>query len=521
MKRWILMICIAVLTGLTGCARDESAKPQADGDRMKITVAFWNAEDALVGDAVLDSVEERFGVTFEPVNMTWNDYYQKVERWAATDSLPDLFVGDFRNSRLYPQWVQKGLLCAVPEDLSAYPHLEQYLGNLQQTQISLVDGRMYCIPRQTYPSQEWTSIDRIVVYRWDLAQKAGITKEPENWEEFQEMILAIMAADPENTGIQGMSVGNAGLITGVLLPYASSVAVGSGTDFYWKKDVDGIYKPAYFVDDLTGAFQLGRDMYTSGVIVKDLMLETTNMARERFLRGESAAIVYSGGFHNTYERVGEYWESFHDNPFTEDVRVLKLMPDVHGEKTYPVWGYAWSESYISAKAGEEKRDKILQIYDYLLSDEGAFFAAYGSERDLYEVVDGRAQLYDRNVAVSAKYPSCALLSILVRWDPSVYDDRFPAPVPEAYVQVNQELVEEARHVEIPEYEPECYDIMKEEQIDFSIHLNDDFLRIITGDEPVEEIWEEIRSEYEAEGLQEMIDIMNDKMQQRELDKGQS
>lgn len=66
--------------------------------------------------------------------------------------------------------------------------------------------------------------------------------------------------------------------------------------------------------------------------MKDLMLETTNMARDRFLRGESAAIVYSGGFGATYERVGEYWESFHENPFTEDVRALKLMPDVHGEK---------------------------------------------------------------------------------------------------------------------------------------------------------------------------------------------
>lgn len=73
---------------------------------------------------------------------------------------------------------------------------------------------------------------------------------------------------------------------GVLLPYASSIAVGSGTDFYWKKDMDGRYKPAYFVDDLTSAFQLGRDMYTSGVIVKDLLLETTNTAREKFC-GES------------------------------------------------------------------------------------------------------------------------------------------------------------------------------------------------------------------------------------------
>lgn len=126
--------------------------------------------------------------------------------------------------------------------------------------------------------------------------------------------------------------------------------------------------------------------------------------------------------------------------------MLKLMPDVHGEKTYPIWGYAWSESYISAKAGKEKQDRILQIFDYLLSDEGAFFAAYGPEGDLYEVVDDRVVLHDADVAVAAKYPSCALLSILVRWDPSLYDDRFPSLVPESYVRVNQELVEEARHI---------------------------------------------------------------------------
>lgn len=64
------------------------------------------------------------------------------------------------------------------------------------------------------------------------------------------LAVCIAVADPENTGIQGMSVGNAGLITGVLLPYASSVAMGSETDFYWKMDVDGIYQPAYSGRDL-------------------------------------------------------------------------------------------------------------------------------------------------------------------------------------------------------------------------------------------------------------------------------
>lgn len=518
-KRIVCILMMALLAALTGCSQkgseeEVSRETEDKKDRMKITVAIWNAEEALAGDAVLDAIEERFGVEFEPYNMTWNDYYQKVERWAATDSLPDLFIGDFRNSLLYPKWIQQGVLCAIPDDLSAYPNLKSYVDGLEEIQLSSVDGTLYCIPRQTYPSQEWTSIDRIVIYRWDLAQKAGITKEPENWEEFQEMILAIIREDPEVKGIQGMTVGNTGILTGLLLPYASSIAAGNGNDFYWKKDSDGVYKPVYFVDDMTCAFQLGRDMYTSGVIEKTVIQQTTNSAREKFLQGENAAILYSGGMSNIYGEVGIYWKEFHDSSFQEDVKALKLMPDVNGQKTYPIWGYAWCESYISAKVDAEKLDKILRIYDYLLSDEGAFFAAYGPEGEFYKVVDGRAELYDPGVDVTGRYPSCKLLSVLVRWDPSLYDERFPSMVPDEYLEVNYELLREAKEVPIPEYEPECGLIMKEEQIDFSLDLNNDFLSIMTGTEPVEEMWEEIRNEYEEKGLQDMIDIVNDRLQRQ-------
>ncbi|MCM1188937.1 MAG: extracellular solute-binding protein [bacterium] len=509
------MAVVAALTlGLTGCAQytdTDRVQEDGSGERMKISVAFWNAEEALAGDGVLDAIEEKFQVELEPFNMTWNDYYQKVDRWASTDSLPDLFVGDFRNSKAYYQWIQQGLLCAVPKDLSDYPNLESYLDGMEETQSLLVDGMLYCIPRQTYPAQEWTSIDRVLVYRWDLAQRAGIRKEPENWEEFQKMILAIVETDPEGKGIQGMTAGSAGMLTGWLLPYASSIAASNDSGFYWKKDEDGICKPAYFVDDMTAAFQLARDMYEAGVIERDIIQETENGAREKFLQGEYAAILYSGGFGTVYNNVGKYWEEVHGRGFTEDVRALGLMPDVNGNKAYPIWGYAWSESYISSKVEEDKLDKILQIYDYLLSEEGAFFAAYGPEGEFYEIEDGRARLCDSEADVTARYPSCAMLSTLVRWDISLYDDRFPSTIPEDCVQVNYELFQEAREAPIPEYEPECRRIMREEQIEFSLDLNNDFLSIMTGTRPVEEMWEEIKRGYEEKGLQEMIDTVNSRL----------
>lgn len=512
MKKRILLFAFMMILlsgGVTGCAVDK--EETAPDTRMKITIGVWDAEKALAGDPVLTAIEDRFQVTFVPANMTWNDYYETVDRWAATDSLPDLFVGDFRNSITYFQWIQKGLLSTIPQDLSAYPFLEEYVAELTEEQLSLVDGEMYCIPRLTYPSQAWTSIDRIIAYRWDLAQAAGITKEPETWEEFQEMMLAIIREDPEGKGVQGLTSGSLDQISGLLLPYASPIAVAGGTQFYWKQDEDGLYRPVYFTDDLIPAFQLARELYTSGAIEQDAMLQTVNSAEEKFLRGENAALLYSGGFGGVYGKIGILWEEQHGRDFLEDVKALRLMRDKDGNKAYPIWGYAWSESFISSKVDDEKRDRILQIYDYLLSDEGAFLSAYGPEGDLYEMVDGRVEMRDPDVYVAGKYPSCGVFATLVRWNLSRYDERFPDTLPAAYEETNRELMREAESVPIPAYEPRCSNIMKEAQIDFTIQVGGDFVSIMTGSEPVEEMWEEIRQEYEEAGLEDVIRTVNERM----------
>jgi putative aldouronate transport system substrate-binding protein len=368
---------------------------------------------------------------------------------------------------------------------------------------------LYCIPRQSYSSQEWTSIDRLISYRWDLAQKAGITKEPKTWEEFQTMMKAIMEADPDGTGIGGMTAADKTLLGGMIMPYASSIAVDNGSAFKWVETEDGTYKPVYFTADVVKGFQLARDMYDSGIIEKDIVLTTNQSAEEKFLQGKSAAIVMSGGYGNKYQTLARYWKEVHGTEYTDDVKALKLMPDKDGNKAYPVWNYAWSESFINAKVDDAKLDRILKLYDYLLTEEGAFLSTYGVEGNLYDLVDGKVVLKDPSKLVKDVYPSTDALSTLVRWNPSTYDDRFASDIPKAYLDVNRELVEEAKTVKIPEYNPRCTQLVMELGIDFTINFNDDFLNIMTGTEPVDKMWDDAVKQYEANGLQDMIDKVNE------------
>ena len=66
----------------------------------------------------------------------------------------------------------------------------------------------------------------------------------------------------------------------------------------------------------------------------------------------------------------------------------------------------------------------------------------------------------------------------------------------------------ARKMEIPACDYECTKIFYELGTDFSFDINNIFQRIMTGTQPVEEVWEEIIQEYKNNGLMEVIDKVN-------------
>lgn len=517
-KLMTAMLCVAIAVSAVGCSnggKEGKGNPEADsgsGATQEITIAYWDADAAFAGDEVLEEVEKKLDIKLKPVNVTWDDYLQKIQLWASSGSLPDVFVGDFRNSKIFAEWATQGVIKAIPEDLSQYPNLDEYMSNEDVVSSAKVDGTIYCIPRKSYPSQEWTATDREIAYRWDLAQKAGITKEPENWEEFDAMIQAIIKADPEGTGIQGLTANNKGLFSSMFLPYASKMVCDQGIAYKWIESKDGGYKPAYFEEDLMPAFQLMRDMYTSGTIEKDIALTNNQTSREKFLQGKSAAILYGGGVGaDNYNNLAKYWEGVHGNDFLEDVKVLNLMPDINGEPAYPMTDYAWSETYLNASIDDAKMNKVFELYDYLLSEEGGIFTTYGPEGELYDMEDGKVVLHE-GANTKETYPSVGVFESLVRWTPNAYDEKYATSWPDAYNQINRGLAEQAKEIEAPEYNAECTEKVKELGIELSINLEDDVIGIMTGSDPVEKMWDDVYKQYQNNGLDDVVQQVNDALE---------
>lgn len=495
-------------------AETEEQQQTEELEHMEISVGYWMDDDVFDGDAVLDVFEEKFNVEFVPMAFTWDDYVTKTELWASTDSLPDVFAADQRNSANFAAWIEEGIIRSIPSDLSAYPNLEKY-NNVSTTQECMYNGEQYAIYRANYSSEEDVVRDRYIVYRWDLAQAAGIEKEPETWEEYREMLLAIIEADPEGKNIGGMTSQEVSTMLDPFLCYSVPRACYD----HWV-DNNGTYVPAYFAgenlgDDVLASLQLARDMYVEGTIDQDIALTTVESAKNKFVNGQSAALIGTEAtiFSNGSGSVYSMWEDMYGSPMEESVKVLNLLPSVNGETYYWEWTMGWSETMISAHVDDAKMERILMIYDYMASEEGNLLINFGFEGKDYTIEDG---VIVESEEVQEKglgdiYPSTSAGAIFA-WNP-VLPDTYTLPASRAQWLLDflDEYRAQAAACTLPEYSIEAKQTFL--SLGSNLHFNktDDFLLVMMGTEPVEDMWSEIMDGYKADGLEEVIEQVNANM----------
>ncbi|MYE67795.1 MAG: extracellular solute-binding protein, partial [Acidimicrobiia bacterium] len=98
-----------------------------------------------------------------------------LKQLAATDQLPDVMMSNFSTA----EFIAEGLLLPFePEDLERF---------IDPVGLGYTDGKQYALPMLTvYESG--------VFYNKDMFEAAGITSEPETWDEFINAALAIAAS---------------------------------------------------------------------------------------------------------------------------------------------------------------------------------------------------------------------------------------------------------------------------------------------------------------------------------------
>ncbi len=533
MKKRVCLAAVGLLLLLPASCLGQDAPASSSSRKtenirhLNVSIAFWDIGEMARNkqpDAVLRSLEERFDITVEPVSVGWTDYEEQYHVMAATGCLPDVFVTNsigasgLKSNYSLSSYVEGGLIRPLPVDLSPYPRVREQVTQFQSS-LAQEGGRYYTIPRSSFTDPWLGSSDSAMLVRKDWMEALG-EDDPQNAEDFLRLMRRFAQDDPDRNGKDdtiGYNV-NTRYAMGkwVILGLAPECNV-----YGWVAR-DGKFLPSYVTEAFDTVVLYYRRLYETGGLDPNFYLKKANDANDDFARGTLGALEHKSA-PGTLSELAAQWSVYHpDKAFSDCVKVLPVFPAPDGVRYCNTSALSWSESVISAGVDDEKMERILALYDYLLSEEGRRLTRFGIQGTDYLVDEaGNCRLLwqaapsggtpDRLVA---KYPSVALFKSLASWGGALSDFEISEINSAVYGRELMEMangalewnMENARQVERPY---DFYDVPYDGGQRFNTNrIIDDLTRVIIGTGDPVAMWREVVAGYYREGLQEEIEQRN-------------
>ncbi len=390
-------------------AAPESANPFAE--KMVISTCTIDAEKA--GKSPLDEYfNKKFNVEYQFIPVTWGDWKEKVRAWVAADDMPDVLWWDMKiqDTGEFKTWAESGAFKALPDDLSTYPNLKAWYDKMQSPKAMLtVNGKLVGWPA-TRNNPEWVrdTYQGCATYRRDWAKAVGLYKEGDiyTFDEVKALIKAVQEKDPGNNG-KGQTIPlsfEAWAFPGTLM---EGVAFQEPRDPYIK-DANGKWIPSWSTADYKEEVKFVTDLYRTGYVWKDQMMVQGSEGSDKFRAG---SVFMHWGNSNSGWSTDNY-DIMLKNGIIKDIDAIGPMLVLSAKDNKTFWltqteDY-WTVSNFNHKVDDAKMTRVLAMWDWLMSEEGRSFQAFGvPDKDFTANGDGTYNVLwakDANNVLQNPYP---------------------------------------------------------------------------------------------------------------------
>lgn len=369
---------------------DEPAAESAYDTKITISMDVLDAEKTNIS-AKDEFFRNKFNIDWDLYPVTWGDWLEKIRAWVNADDMPDIVWWDMKasNTAEFKQWAAAGAFREIPEDLSKWPNLQRLRDELVSDDALLsVDGKLYGWPssRQNPPELK-NCYYPMFAYRRDWAKAVGMYKEGDvyTWDEVKAMIDAVKEQDPGGNGA-GNTIGIT-METWAWEQYQLVTINSPNPDrLGYHKNADGDYYLYEMTDEFADAIEFAQGLYQGGYVWKDTISDKNGDGFQKFLAGQSFMFLgndspawFNGDVLNKMVRGG----IVADDEAVAPMIVLSATGD-HNFYLIQSEDY-WTVASISHNVDDEKFERILDMWDWLASEEGRIFLVAGVEGKDYEV----------------------------------------------------------------------------------------------------------------------------------------
>ncbi len=391
------------LSSLIACNRNNGAD-EYEGDRLILNlknVYFdqWQGEDTYT-----EMINEKFGVKIQASNYDYENWDGMVNTAINGNNLTDAIhfnLKAYNFGSTYEKWVGYKMIKPLPDDMSKWPNLKNMISKVSNVESLKIDGKLYGIPiMNDIVNTEKDFSNFTYVYRRDWAKKidemnAGkpdyvpVYKEGDvyTWEEFQRLCAAFAA------NIKTVSESNK---ASVLVD--ESWGFPSVTNFYkdaphcFTKDASGKAINNFTSENYLKGLDFAKKYVSDDKIYsQDQFNFSANKANEIYLGGQ-AAILYDNYSLANYIKLRTTFKKMQKTVDVDDGTAFLKVKGPDGKFALEGTENWFSMTMFNYDISEKKLEKILDILDYLLSEEGTRLAIYGKEGYDYSIVDGEVVL---------------------------------------------------------------------------------------------------------------------------------
>ncbi|WP_195575377.1 extracellular solute-binding protein, partial [Paenibacillus sp. 1001270B_150601_E10] len=475
-------------------------------------------------DPILQQLEKQFNLTIQPVNITSSDYMQKLQMWATSDKLPDVFAHSIASDSpgIYNEWMKHRLIKPLPEDLTPYPYVDQ-IAQIPDIRLLKKDNKLYMLPRIGYPTNRLWMLERVLFVRKDWMNDL-LLHDIASYEQFSNMLAAFKNRTSKSKPSQMVGLTASGMN---MLSWAFSSTFPQFATEQWVFEHNQ-WIPFYASKKMDKVVVQLRELYRNGTLDPEFYYIKEEDAVLKFVNGQAGALVYRAT-PDSLSELEERWKAAHpDKSFYDAVDILHVWPTEDGHRYFYAAQTYWSETFFNAKISDEKMDRILRLYDYLLSPEGQMLTSYGMEGKDYKVEDGSIIItrpYDEQrrklVDLDKTYPSIAILRSLASWGKDRnfrFDQTNRIKFGDHNIEKSLDEMEwQFNHATATPTYPKINSLSTpaKDKLGTLINPLEDLIKVTISSEDPVAMWHRMVERYESLGLNKAITEVNTALQQRQ------
>lgn len=386
--------------GLSACGTRREKKDIYRDGKLQVSIRNLYFSQYSGGDAYLEEIEDKFGLSFDLSTYDWANWQTQTNGAINSDDLTDVFhanIDSYNFAQLYKFWAEEEMVKPLPENLSKWPHIKDMIEHTSNIDALKIDGKLYGIPIAKNTTDYSTTFSPFTyIYRRDWAKQWGVYQEDDiyTWEQFETLL--------EKFRTELSSKQNSYAIADVEWGYPSIPNFYKQVPHCFAQDEEGRYVNNYTTDEYLDGLDKSKEFMSRGWYHPDQNTAPDGRMNENYCSNR-IGVFYENLSYSNYIKIRQQMKETNaskvDFNLDDATAIMKIkgLNDKYSLEGTDNW---FSMTFFDYKISEEKQNKLLDLFDWLLSEEGTRFAIYGIEGFDYEMIDDEPQIIEENWPVA-------------------------------------------------------------------------------------------------------------------------